>query len=178
MAATLSRPNFNGTIFAGSKYHSLINSYSLFMLSIPKSQNRKYYIIGMYVYYILLVYHVNAISTSCSRVICRHCLLSFRFRFYCLLWTHSWRSLLLLIPLLIYFVAVPPCRGKDVLLVVKKRSFCNVYFYFEQLSKKQKVATLLKYNKETAEATSFTRRTVDKVRKKRSLVEDHHRQEE
>ena len=33
------------------------------------------YIIGTHVYYILLVYHVNAL---CSRVICRHCLLSFR----------------------------------------------------------------------------------------------------
>ena len=98
----------------------------------------------------------------CSRVICRHCLLSFCLHFYCLLWTHSWRSLLLLIPLLIYFVAVPPCRGKDVLGLMKKRSFCNVYNYFEQQSKKQKVTAPLKYNKKTTEDTSFTRRTVDK----------------
>ena len=99
--------------------------YNLFTLSMPGSQNRKYYIIGTHVYYILLVCHMNATSTSCSRVICRHCLLSFCLHFYCLLWTHSWRSLLLLIPLLIYFVAVPPCRGKDVLGVMKKGSFCN-----------------------------------------------------
>ena len=56
-------------------------SYSLFTLSMPGSQNRKYYIIGMHVYYILLVYHANAISTSCSCVICCHCLLSFRLLF-------------------------------------------------------------------------------------------------
>ena len=63
--------------------------YSLFTLSMPGSQNRKYYIIGTHVYYILFVYHVNAISTSCSCVICHHCLLSFRLRFYRLLWTLS-----------------------------------------------------------------------------------------
>ena len=64
--------------------------------------------------------------------------------------------------ILIYFVAIPPCWGKDVLGVVKKRSFFNVCNYFEQQSKKQKVATPLKYNKKTAETTSFARRTVDK----------------
>ena len=39
------------------------------MLSVLGSQNRKYYIIGTHVYYILLVCHVNAISTSCSCII-------------------------------------------------------------------------------------------------------------
>ena len=66
---------------------SSVRNYSLFMLSMPASQNRKYYIIGTYVYYILMVYHVNAIhvSTSCSRIICSHCLLLLYLRFtaYC-----------------------------------------------------------------------------------------------
>ena len=44
-----------------------------------------------------------------------------------------------------------------------------IYNYFEQQSKKQKVATLLKYNKKTAEATSFTRRTVVNSKKEMKL---------
>ena len=95
-------------------YHNVLlaqryqNHYSLFTLSMPGSQNRKYYIIGTHIYYILLVCHVNAISTSCSRVICRHCLLAFCLRFYCLLWTNSLVfSTFTYSTILIYFVAVP-----------------------------------------------------------------------
>ena len=38
-----------------------------------------------------------------------------------------------------------------------------MYNYSEQQSKKQKVATPLKYGQKTAEATGFSRRTVDKI---------------
>ena len=45
-----------------------------------------------------------------------------------------------------------------------------MYNYFEQQSKKQKVATPLKYGQNTAEAIGFARCTVDKVvREKRGL---------
>ena len=89
-------------------------------------------------------------------VICRHCLRVCIF--YCLLWIHSWRSMLLLIPLLIYFVAVPPCWGKDVLLVVKFRDHsvtCISILSSWARSGKLPLVTPLKYNKKTAEATSF-----------------------
>ena len=57
-------------------------------------------------------------------------------------------------------------RGKR----VRSGEKTNVYNYFEQQSKKQKVATPLKYGQKTAEATGFARRTVDKVvREKRGL---------
>ena len=60
-------------------------------------------------------------------------------------------------------------RGKRV-RSGEKRIICNVYNYFEQQSKKQKVATPLKYSQKTAEATGFARRTVDKiVREKHGL---------
>ena len=54
--------------------------------------------------------------------------------------------------------------------VVKQSIICNVYNYFEQQSKKQKVATPSKYGQKTAEAIDFARRTADKiVREKQSL---------
>ena len=127
----------------------------------PGSQNRKYYIIGMHIYYILLVYHVNTISTSCFRVICRHCLLSF--------------SLAFLLPIvdLLLALSASTYSTTDILCSCttmprekcvrsgEKRIICNNYF--EQQSKKQKVATPLKYGQKKAEATGFARHTVDKI---------------
>ena len=142
-----------------------------FTLSMPGSRNRKHYIIGMRIYYILLVYHLNAISTSCFCVVCHHCRLLFSLAFLLPI-----VDLLLVLStlnystILIYFVAVPPCREENVLGVVKKEIICHMYNYFEQPSKKQ-VATVLKYSHKTAEAIGFARRTEDKIVRERQDLE-------
>ena len=146
------------------RFATLNSHYSLFMLSMPGSQNRKYYIIGTHiyyiigthVYYILMVYHVNAISTLNSHVIFHNYLAVISFAF----------LLPIVDPLLAFYTVTYSAadifhscttmpRKKHVRSDEKKRSFFDVYNYTSSSRAKSRKLPLVEVQQENSRSCKF-----------------------